>query len=88
MSNLQNDILASSEHLKGAAIPVQDLHLTLFVLTLHEEDGSLQVTDDTLYQGPRRFPVDYTSTAPPYCNVSRIATEPDSAQIQVCVKLI
>ena len=28
-------------------IPVQDLHLTLFVLTLREQDGSLQVNSGT-----------------------------------------
>lgn len=31
------------KYLADAAIPIQDLHLTLFVATLHEEDGSLQV---------------------------------------------
>lgn len=40
---VQEDIVDSQPHLKEAAIPVQDLHLTLFVATLHEQDGSLQV---------------------------------------------
>lgn len=40
---VQEDIVDSHPHLKEAAIPVQDLHLTLFVATLHEQDGSLQV---------------------------------------------
>lgn len=39
----QGDILVSNRHLADAAIPVQDLHLTLFVLTLKEQDGSMQV---------------------------------------------
>lgn len=42
-SSLQRDIVGSNEHLTGAVIPVQDLHLTLFVLTLNEQDGTLQV---------------------------------------------
>ena len=40
---VQEGIVDSHPHLKEAAIPVQDLHLTLFVATLHEQDGSLQV---------------------------------------------
>lgn len=40
---VQEEIVGSQPHLKEAAIPVQDLHLTLFVATLREEDGSLQV---------------------------------------------
>ncbi len=43
VSTVQGDILASNTQLADAAIPVQDLHLTLFVLTLKEQDGSLQV---------------------------------------------
>lgn len=40
---VQHDIIEDHAHLQGAAIPVQDLHLTLFIATLHEEDGSLEV---------------------------------------------
>ncbi|CAM9713242.1 unnamed protein product [Scytosiphon promiscuus] len=48
VSAVQSGILASNEHLTRAAIPVQDLHLTLFVLTLHEQDGTLQAGKETL----------------------------------------
>ena len=47
VSGLHNCILESHGHLSDAAIPVQDLHLTLFVATLHEEDGTLQVSAKT-----------------------------------------
>lgn len=40
---MQDQVVKSHSHLRDAAIPVQDLHLTLFVATLHEEDNSLQV---------------------------------------------
>lgn len=43
VSALQEDILKTQPHLAEAAIPVQDLHLTLFIATLHEQDGTLQV---------------------------------------------
>lgn len=43
ISTIQGDILAGNQHLTDAAIPVQASHLTLFVLTLSEKDGSLQV---------------------------------------------
>lgn len=46
---VQDDIIESQPHLQDAAIPLQDLHLTLFVATLHEEDGTLQV-DGLVYQ--------------------------------------
>ncbi|CAM9949173.1 unnamed protein product [Ectocarpus sp. 6 AP-2014] len=48
MSTIQGDILAGNQHLTDAAIPVQASHLTLFVLTLSEKDGSLQQARDTL----------------------------------------
>lgn len=44
VSTLQGEILRKFGYLREAAIPVQDLHLTLFVATLLEEDGTLQVT--------------------------------------------
>lgn len=39
---MQHSILGDRGDLEGAVIPVQDLHLTLFMVTLHE-DGSLEV---------------------------------------------
>lgn len=50
---MQQDVIKDHEHLRGAVIPVQDLHVTLFVVTLREEDGSLEV---------RRYP----SSLPPF----------------------
>ncbi|CAM9519094.1 unnamed protein product, partial [Ectocarpus sp. 8 AP-2014] len=48
ISTIQGDILAGNQHLTDAAIPVQASHLTIFVLTLSEKDGSLQQARDTL----------------------------------------
>ncbi|CAN0002930.1 unnamed protein product, partial [Ectocarpus fasciculatus] len=48
ISTIQGDILAGNQHLADAAIPVEVSHLTLFVLTLSEKDGSLQQAKDTL----------------------------------------
>lgn len=46
---VQHDIIADHAHLQDAAIPLQDLHLTLFVATLGEEDGSLKVQQFDAY---------------------------------------
>lgn len=40
---VQQDVIEKHANLLDAAIPVQDLHVTLFVATLREEDGSLEV---------------------------------------------
>ena len=43
VSSLQERIVKKYGHLRPAAIPVQDLHLTLFVASFKEEDGTLEV---------------------------------------------
>lgn len=40
---VQDDIVQRHGHLRDAVIPVEDLHVTLFVTTLREDDGSLEV---------------------------------------------
>lgn len=43
VASVQRGIIEEHAHLEDAAIPVQDLHLTLFVATLREDDGTLEV---------------------------------------------
>lgn len=42
---MQDDIVQRHDHLRDAVIPVEDLHVTLFVATLREDDGSLEVRE-------------------------------------------
>ncbi|CAM9161865.1 unnamed protein product [Choristocarpus tenellus] len=45
---VQQRVLSSRPDLQGAVIPVQNLHLTLFVATLSDNDGTLKMAQDVL----------------------------------------
>lgn len=48
---MQQDIIEDHEHLREAMIPVQDLHLTLFIATLRQDDGTLEARGEYIVYG-------------------------------------